>query len=431
MLLKVDEKMVNLAIIGSGIGGGSAAYFTRKYLPDSKITVYEKENRVGGRVLTYDDGKNKSELGAAFFNFNNKLIYELVKELNLNIKRVEEAKGIALWNGNEIFFKASQPKFYNMLKLIATYKFNVPKLIIRLKEAEKKIKKLYRTHIPTEFWELFESTGLDNWYRKRFDQILVEMGIDQGFIDEIITPITRIIYSQDATLGGFAGLSSLLGVYGESVYSLSEGNDVLPSKLIEASNSKVELKSEVESVEKTSTDSFRVTVGGATSIFDGLIIASPLETANITFDGVSNQKWNEREYQKIYIRLMKGEIKTGYFNLDKSAKLPAIILTTKEADPITRFSINKSEKNESLITITSKDPIENEILDKIFKDGRTVIDQTWSAAYPVFNPIEKLPATFIYKKLIYLNAIESAASSLESSTFAALNGIKMMKEQLG
>ena len=118
MLLKVDEKMVNLAIIGSGIGGASAAYFAHKYLPDSKITVYEKENRVGGRVLTYDNGKNKSELGAAFFNFNNKLIYELVKELNLNIKRVEEAKDIAIWNGSNIFFKANQPKFYRMLKLM-------------------------------------------------------------------------------------------------------------------------------------------------------------------------------------------------------------------------------------------------------------------------------------------------------------------------
>jgi len=422
--------MVNLAIIGSGIGGASAAYFARKYLPDSKITVYERENRVGGRVLTYDDGKNKTELGAAFFNFNNKLIYELVKELNLNIKRVEEAKDIALWNGNEVFFKASQPKFYNMLKLIATYKFNVPKLIIRLKEAQKKIQELYRTQTPTEFWELFENTNLDNWYRKRFDQILVEMGIDQGFINEIITPITRIIYSQDATLGGFAGLSSVLGVYGESVYSLIEGNDVLPSKLIEASNSNLELQSKVESIEKTSTDSFRVTVGGVASIFDGLIIASPLETANLTFDGFSNQELDLREYQKIYIRIMKGEIKHGFFNLDKSTELPAIILTTKEADPITRFSISKSEKNKSLVTITSKEPIGNKIVNKIFINGRVVIDHTWRAAYPVFNPIEKLPATCIYERLIYLNAIESAASSMESSIFAALNGIKMIKEQL-
>jgi prenylcysteine oxidase/farnesylcysteine lyase len=425
------KKMANLAIIGSGIGGSSAAYFAHKYLPNSKITVYERENRVGGRVLTYDDGKNKSELGAAFFNFNNKLIYELVRELNLNIKRIEEAKDIALWNGNEVFFKASQPKFYNMLKLIATYKFNVPKLIISLKEAEKKIKKLYRTQMPTEFWELFESTGLDKWYRKRFDQILIEMGIDQRFIDEVITPITRIIYSQDATLGGFAGLSSVLGVYGESVYSLIEGNDVLPSKLIGASNSNVKLKSKVESIEKTSTDYFRVTVGRHTSIFDGVIIASPLETANITFDGVSNQALNVREYQKIYIRAMKGEIKLGYFNLDKSAKLPAIILTTKEANPITRFSITKSEKNESLVTITSKEPIGNEIVDEIFTDGRTIVDHTWTAAYPIFNPIERLPFTCLYKRLIYLNGIESAASSLESSTFAALNGIKMMKQQLG
>ena len=66
--------MVNLAVIGAGIGGCSAAYFARKYIPDSKVTVYEKENSIGGRVFTFNwDGTN-SELGAAFFNPMNKTI---------------------------------------------------------------------------------------------------------------------------------------------------------------------------------------------------------------------------------------------------------------------------------------------------------------------------------------------------------------------
>jgi protoporphyrinogen oxidase len=44
--------MVNLAVIGAGIGGCSVAYFARKYLPYSKVTVYEMKNRIGGRVFT-------------------------------------------------------------------------------------------------------------------------------------------------------------------------------------------------------------------------------------------------------------------------------------------------------------------------------------------------------------------------------------------
>ena len=334
-----------------------------------------------------------------------------------------------VWNGTEIIFKSSQPMFYNLLKLIASYKLSVPKMLFGLREAKKKIERFYRKEKPAEFWELFESAGLDRWYRKRFDQILVEMGIDSKFIDEIVTPITRIIYSQDAALGGFAGLSSLLGVYGGSIYRLMEGNDVLPRRLLEASDSKVKLDSKVESVERTSKGSFRVIARDNTSIVDGVIIATPLEAADITFEGVATQEPQAREYQKIYIKLMKGEVNSRYFNLDKSAELPAMILTTKEADPITRFSINKATKDESLVTVTSKEPIGNDILGEIFKNGRTILDHTWSAAYPVFKPTERLPSTFIDKGLIFLNAIESAASSLESSTFAALNGIKMMKKQ--
>jgi len=69
--------MVNLAIIGAGIGGCSAAYFARKYLPYSKVTVYEMENRIGGRVFTFNGEEMKSEIGAAFFNPINKIVCDL------------------------------------------------------------------------------------------------------------------------------------------------------------------------------------------------------------------------------------------------------------------------------------------------------------------------------------------------------------------
>ncbi|MEJ2271188.1 MAG: NAD(P)-binding protein [Candidatus Bathyarchaeota archaeon] len=381
--------MVNLAIIGAGIGGSSAAYFARKYLPNSKITVYEMNKRVGGRTLTYHYGKNQIELGAAFFNSNNKIIFDLIKEIELKIKKVQESTDIAVWNGTEIIFKANQPMFYNMLKLIATYKLSTPKLLITLREAKEKIKKLYYEK-PSEFWEIFENVGLDKWYKNRFDKILNELGIDKKFIDEIITPIIRIIYSQDASIGGFAGLSSLLGVYGESLYSLREGNDILPMKLLE-----------------------------------------PLETTNLRIDGISNKEYHSREYKKIYIKIIEGEIDFRYFNLNESNELPSIILTSNEADPITRFSINKLRGNKTIVAITSKKQIKNNVLDEIFKKRKTLLDHVWSAAYPTFKPIERIPSTFLSQKLIYLNAIESASSSLESSAFAALNSVKAMKEQLG
>ncbi|MCW4016827.1 MAG: FAD-dependent oxidoreductase [Candidatus Bathyarchaeota archaeon] len=422
--------MVNLAVIGAGIGGCSAAYFAHKYIPDSKVTVYEMENRVGGRAFTYSKEEMNTELGAEFFNPTNKTVCNLVDELGLKVKKLKETTDIAVWNGTEIIFKSSQPMFYNLLKLFTKYKLSVPRLLRMLREANGQIKKLYTKEKPAEFWEHFENVGLDKWHKLRFDNILVNMGIDHKFIDEIITPITRIIYSQNAELGGFAGLSALLGVYGEAIYRLKDGNDSLPRKLLEASPSKLELESKVKSIEKTSKGSFRILVGENASVFDAVIIATPLEVADIAIDGVPKQL-QAREYQKIYIRLMKGTVNLRYFNLNASDKLPSIILTSKQADPLTRFSFNKSPKSdETWVSVTSTEPIGNDLLDELFENGRTIVDHTWNAAYPIFKPTPKLPSTCLDKGLLYLNSIESAASSLESSTFAALNSIKIIKEQL-
>ena len=425
--------MVNLAVIGAGIGGCSAAYFARKYLPDSKVTVYEMKNRVGGRAFTFNLEGMKNELGASFFNSSTKIICGLVDEMGLKAKKLEEFMDIAVWNGTEITFKSSQPTFYKLLSLFTKYHLSVPKLLLLLRNANGKIKKLYKLQEtnPAEFWKLFESAGLDQYYKMPFDKILVEIGVDKKFIDELITPITRIIYSQNAGLGGFAGLSSLLGVYSDAVYSLKDGNDVLPRKLLEASDSKVKLETKVKSIEKTPNGSFRVIVGEDSSVFDAVIVATPLEVADIAFDGLENKKWQLREYQKIFIRLMKGTVNSRYFNLDSSAKLPSIILTTRETDPITRFSISGSTKdNESWVAVTSTEPISNDLLGDLFKNGATVLDHTWTAAYPIFKPTQKIPNTSLDSKLLYPNAIESTASSLETSAFAALNSIKTIKHQL-
>jgi len=424
--------MVNLAVIGAGIGGCSAAYFARKYLPDSRVTVYEKGNRVGGRVYTFNSKGTKIELGAEFFNSNNRTVYGLVKEMGLEAKKLEETNDIAVWNGTEIVFRSNHRMFYNMLKLLGKYKLSGPRLLLKLREVEGKVKKFYENKEPTEFSALFEKVGLDKWYKYSFDQILVEDGIDRKFIDELITPITRIIYSQNAELGGFAGVSSLLGISGEAIYSLKEGNDVLPRKLVEASGASVELGTKVDSVEKRSDGKFRLSIGGRSSVFDAVVVAAPLEVADICFEGIENQeKMQKREYQRIYIRLMRGTVDLKYFNLEPSSGLPSIILTSKEADPITRFSILESTDNESWVAMTSTEHVGDEIVDDLFKgDWKTFFDHSVNSAYPLFEPIESIPNTVLDKGLIYVNAIESAASSLESSTFAALNSIKAIKEQL-
>jgi hypothetical protein len=229
-------------------------------------------------------------------------------------------------------------------------------------------------------------------------------------------------------LGRFAGFSSLLGVYQNKMYCIQKGNDVFPSKLLKLSNSKIELGSEVQVIEKRSDGSFNIHVKDSILVFDAVIIASPIEITNLRIEGIEIQT-NQREFQKIYIRIIKGKVNRNYFDLNSSEKIPYIILTTKDADPITGFSFQQTKDETCWTSMTSTKPLGNDLLEDIFIDENKFVKHTWNFAYPIFKPIEQIPPTFLDNNLFYINAAESVTSSLKTSAFSALNSVKKLKQQ--
>jgi hypothetical protein len=266
--------------------------------------------------------------------------------------------------------------------------------------------------------------------QKTFLEALIERGINQALIEEIVTPITRVIYSQNADLGGFAGISSLIGVYSGTTYSLADGNITLPVHLAEASNATIKLGQKVYTIEKTPKGSYRVYTGEDMAVFDSVIIATLLELADIKFDGLSIHGWEPQPYQTVYRRVMRGVFDPNYFGLKNSADPPAIILTTKDADPITQYSIQKASNDESLVTISSPEPLNYNVFNGVFKNDKvSVLEHYWKAAYPVFKPVIKLSLTRIDKRLMYVSAIESSVSSMETSALSALNAVRILGEE--
>jgi monoamine oxidase len=424
--------MATLAIIGAGIGGCSAAYFASKYIPGIKVTIYESQDRIGGRILTQKEFGTNLEIGAAFFNGGNKTILSIVNAEKLKVKRVDERKHFAVWNGSKIIFRSNKQAAITNLKLLLRYKISIIRALLLLRKAKQQISNLYSQELkaPTEIEELLESSGLKKWYTKSFDELLTERGVHNSFIDEIVTPITRIIYSQNANMGGFAGISSLIGVYGAPIYNFTEGNCSFPAHLTEASHAVVNQGRRVSKIEKTAQGFYKVIAENEETVFDGVIIAAPLDLAGIEFKGVSNYDLVPQRYQTLYTKAMKGVFNTSYFGLSESTEPPAIVLTTKNVAPITLFNIQKIENSESLVTISSTDPINDEIFTSIFKDkGVPVLQHCWKSAYPIFKPVTKLTPTRFDKKLIYLNSIEASVSSMETAAFSALNAVKMISTE--
>ena len=430
--MQPDSEMQNLAVIGAGIGGCSAAYFAQRYLPGAKVVVFDSQNRIGGRILTYNSTEGPMELGAAFFNCFNRTLFDIVKAERLKITPIEEGMDFAVWNGSKFVFRSKRHSFFTNLTLFAAYRLSLARTYFLLRKVKGQVAKLYQEERekPADINEIFELTGLDNWHKKTFRKAAEERAISQAIIDEILTPITRAIYSQNAELGGFAGISSLIGVYSGVTYKLAEGNGTLPLQLLEASNAAVKLGKKVDLIEKTSKGFYKIYTGEDTSVFNGVIIATPLEEANIKFDGFDANCWEPQPYQTVYRKVMRGVFNPAYFDLRNSVDPPSLVLTTKDAGPITQFSIKRASHGEFLVTISSPEPLNSNAHNGIFKNGGvTILDHRWKAAYPVFKPISKLPPTRLDKRLMYLNAMEPSVSSMETSALSAINAVRMLLKE--
>jgi len=74
-------------IIGSGISGLYLAYklIKEKNENGKNIKIYEKNNRIGGRIYTYENKENnlKYSVGAGRLGKKHKYIMKLIKDFNL------------------------------------------------------------------------------------------------------------------------------------------------------------------------------------------------------------------------------------------------------------------------------------------------------------------------------------------------------------
>jgi prenylcysteine oxidase/farnesylcysteine lyase len=420
--------MTRLAIVGAGIEGCAAAYFARKYLPGTQITIYEAQDRVGGRVLTQKILGQNLELGATFFNGANKTILGIVNTEKLRVHQVEDRLDFAVWNGSNFVFKSNRKAAVTNLKLTLKYGLSTIRTLLLLRNVKRQISQLYQEFQegPREIDSLFELTGLRESYTKTFDELLTGKGVSRDFVDEVVSPITRTIYSQNADIAAFAGISALMGVYWKKTYSFDKGNSIFPAYLVAASNAQVMLRTKVSLIEKT-LQGYRLQIGNDMKLFDGVIIAVPYELAGIEFDNIPKPDLETQRYQTVYTKVMRGLLNPAYFGLDKNTRPPSIILTTKDADPIKYCNIQRIENNESMVTFTSADPISDETFTGVFKNlGVPVLQHRWDAAYPIFKPIKKLPRTRLDQRLIYANSIEASISSMETAATAAKNAVRMM-----
>jgi hypothetical protein len=78
----LPPKSTRIAVVGAGPSGLTAAY-TLKQQGYPNVTVFEKNDRVGGKVYSYRNGNNVSELGAVFASPDYKLVLGLADKYKI------------------------------------------------------------------------------------------------------------------------------------------------------------------------------------------------------------------------------------------------------------------------------------------------------------------------------------------------------------
>lgn len=169
----MKEKRKNIAIIGSGISGLGAAYMLR---PHHDITVYEKNDYIGGHSRTVDvttpQGKVPIDTGFIVFNYRNyPLLTSLFGHLNVPVEKSDMSFGASIRNGwleygtqalhNVLAQKSNllNPRFWRMIADIL--KFNT------------KAHRYLESDASVTLGQCLDELGMGEWFR---DYYLLAMG---------------------------------------------------------------------------------------------------------------------------------------------------------------------------------------------------------------------------------------------------------------
>lgn len=432
----------SVAIVGSGSAGAAATYRLRELLgPDARLVVLERADRVGGRVHSMEFAGTRVEVGGTLIHSSNRRLGDLLAEVGLAATTPDldldgRAETLAIWDGRAFVFWSRTSTAPLAWSLIRRYGL---RNVLRLRSqtvraltgftqvyAQQDAGRLFRT--PRE---LLEGLGLGDRADLSLHDFLAGEGIQGRLVGELVEGILRNMYNQNATINAMAGSVALIGggFGGGSLYSVGGGNATLFERVLDRAGAELRLNHEVVRIATVDADGRRWhTVSdqhGGTERVDAVVIAAPLEHASIDLTDVAadDRVRRARPYQTVHATLVAGELSTDYFGAARAARLPSHILTmAADGLPFTSIGVTGWSPAHScrIYKVFSPHPLDADLLGAVFSAVHEVDSVVWQA-YPVLDPDPLWPSFQLAEGVYYVNAFESAVSTLETEAVAAWN----------
>ncbi|KAL8166308.1 hypothetical protein V2J09_007807 [Rumex salicifolius] len=448
-----------VCIIGSGIAGSSVAHFLRTYSPLTQpnspigaIHIFERNAVVGGRMATINLAGEIFEAGASILHPKNYHANNFTQLLGLRPaakKGNDDSLSLGIWDGTKFAFKTLTIDNWkypilqkivdqiNSLRLFWRYGVSLLRMDTFIENTLDKFLKYYENPSSRPVFEtaeeMLEWSGLYNLTGRSLEEEVLEAGLSPLLVQELVTVITRINYGQSVRISGLAGAVSMAGSNG-GLWAVEGGNWQMAAGLIATSDVDLHLNEEIASISHVgrSYEGFYEldSTSGNSYACDIVVVATPLDELNIQFNPLISVP--ERKMQHTFTTFIRGLLNPAYFGLAAVSEIPEIVGTLEDTKiPFSSISVLKKHgSDEFSYKVFSREPLDDALLDQIFSLRKETIKIDW-AAYPHYSAPESF-APFLLDglHLYYVNAFESAASTMETSAVSAENIARLILSRL-
>ncbi|XP_004451021.1 prenylcysteine oxidase-like isoform X2 [Dasypus novemcinctus] len=443
-----DAPPGRIAVVGAGIGGAAVAHFLQQHFgPRVQIDVYEK-GTIGGRLATISVNKQHYESGAASFHSLSLHMQDFVKLLGLRHRR-EVVGRSAIFGGEHFVLEETDWYLLNLFRLWWHYGISFLRLQMWVEEVMEKFMRIYKYQAHGYAFsgveELLSSLGESafvNMTQRSVAESLLQVGVTQRFIDDVVSAVLRASYGQSAAMPAFAGAMSLAGAQG-SLWSVEGGNKLVCSGLLKLTKANV-IHATVTAVTLHSSEGkalyqvgYENEGGHGSDFYDIVVLAAPLHLDNssrsIAFEGFSPPTEDAQgSFQPTVVSLVHGYLNSSYFGFPDPKLFPFTnILTTDfpsffyALDNICPVNVSanfrrKQPQEAAVWRVQSPRPLFRTQLKTLFRSYYSVQTAEWQA-HPLYGSRSALPRFALHDQLFYLNALEWAASSVEAMAVAAKN----------
>ncbi|KAL4502411.1 hypothetical protein ABPG72_011998 [Tetrahymena utriculariae] len=458
-----QDKKQKIAIIGGGIGAAFLQIQLRTVFGENaEISVFEKQNRLGGRCMSFQYEGKYYELGKQRFTDYDKLFQDYIKTANMTVNR-SSSTSLGIYNEQDYIFLLNSFFLLRPITFLLNFPVSSPSYMFTYNRNQEKINKIYDQLDQNQyqnFRKLLQTCNIDDMLDYAFDDYVQADSfylVRKSFTDSFLRSVNVLVLDQKENINALAGFQSQFTGSGQ-ISSLNEGleqfvNTLFNIKLDSKSQIKINLNTNVNFIEKLhpindSDHQFRLHYNQTFQDFDQVVIAFPLEqneNPNLFFK-------NFTENQSIFQQNLKSGYYSNYVVTYVRALNPlysyfGFNITDNYPELMVPYDQNKSEyykilkvcrqcfkDRTSLFQITSKQKLNQTQINQMFgKSSKIIKQKEWDYLLPNIKNYETndIADYALLNGLYYLHSAEQAVPFLAFEAISAKIVSNLMNPTFG